>query len=188
MGGKLQHGNRGHDLTREDRSKGGSVSSERKRIASTFRNRKYCNAKCELYPCLYEPMTRKKENIVKKKKQTFRKCVLKNLPEELQWRVYRILIPTEDNLNIVLTELLVELGKQSYTTGDEKSTSNMIDHAIKVKDAIHGKKIKQEITADVTSKGYSAEDFFRTAQKLYGKKPKKKEENPGDKTEAKISQ
>lgn len=88
-----------HELTREDRVKGGRANTEVKRIANSIKNRKICSTNCPIYPCAVQRQTTELGG----------KCAFKELPKDVQKSCLNILKGGHEGIITEFTKLIQEI-------------------------------------------------------------------------------
>ena len=103
----LKNGNPQHKFTKEDHAKGGKTVTLEKRLVK----RKYCNNKCPIYPCMWQPNSKKYEvnKLVRNKKVIKYKCALNEQPPILQKKFFKLVNGKEDDFMNIMNEALTKI-------------------------------------------------------------------------------
>ena len=131
---------KGDPKAKESGRKGGLNNKGKNTISHMLKNRIYCNAKCPVfYSCPVQPLS---------EKQFKGKCSLKEMPLKFQERTLDILQKGEIGISSELRRAILRLSIKTDRDDTVKSEKDYIDTLMSIKDAIYGKKIKQEIETD----------------------------------------
>jgi hypothetical protein len=143
----LVRGSEAHELTREDRAKGGRSRT----ISKSLINRQLCNSKCPIFPCFFSATAAKKDE---KGRNT---CKLKEFPILVQQRVTNLFARGRDGL---LQEMMGELlGISVISQGDMRAKCMLFDRYAKLYEILHGG--KQSDVIDEESKRLQRLAFIR---------------------------
>lgn len=118
-----------HELTEDEKSKGGSTKSIKKTIAHKLANRTKCNSSCPIFPCILQPYV---------DKDTF-ECQLANKSDQEKNLFLSILFGKENGLNKTILEnaFLISKGRED---SDPFLLMKINDSLIDAKKAIYGTK------------------------------------------------
>lgn len=139
---------RRHILTREDQAKKG----EAWRLNKSLERKLYCDIRCRIYPCFWQPLTKRPDNLVEIRDKEGRvtskryKCALKSMPENMHRHIECLMQPTESNLDRAITEIVTVVAAMTAQNPSLRLWKEYLDCLIKFKDTIHGKKVKSEIS------------------------------------------
>ena len=158
----LLPGGQAYKLTKADMARGGRRSTTKKSLA----RQKNCNVKCVLFErCPLKVISEKKYK---------GKCALKKMPVKIQNKVTNLFMKGEtgmvDEMIRALFDLSVDVEKEGSIKARDIYCKNLKDF----KEAIYGRKVKQEITGQLdTGDSVSVRDLNKIVEEVYGKKGKK---------------
>ena len=121
--------------------------------ARCLAQRKWCNSKCQLYPCFAQPLS------ISKFKG---KCALKEFPLRIQRRTIDLSLKGKEGFGHQIIELLCRLSAKTDVSDDPKEIRSLIYDVINVYRTLYGNKTILE--------GEVKTDFFGTLSKIYEKK------------------
>lgn len=128
-----------HELTREDRAKGGSQNTPTKRMANSIRMRKYCRQDCPLFPCPLQPLSEKNKG----------RCALKKASLKLQQRTVNLFLKGRTGAIHELTKIIYEIAEKADKDGSLRAKGEYFDKLVKLIETAYGKVIKQEFDEPV---------------------------------------
>ena len=99
--------NADHEKASKNGKKGGSKTSIKKSLV----NRKWCNKKCELFPCMWQPKSKDYPvtKMVRGKEVIKHKCALNEQPPILQKKFYKLVNGGEDEFMNIMNEALTKI-------------------------------------------------------------------------------
>ena len=147
----LKNGAEQHKLTRADQVKGGS----QKTVAKSLISRKFCTAKCPMFPCPFMPASHSEKYTDERGRH---RCALKEMPLKIQHRQIRILTGGREGAIKELREIVSDIGTKTDLEGTAKAKALYFDKLDKYTETAYGKIIKQEVSGDLNI-GLQAVDF-----------------------------
>ena len=168
-----------------DRSKGGSSISPLKCLANSFRNRKWCSAKCEFSEaCPMLPLSMSKEfeivDTTRGYNRTLHPCKLKDAPAGVQRRIQNMFLNGEDGLLAEIKSALFVAG--THLGADVKERLAYADALGRLHKTIYGEKATMSSSEplEITVRHFSKPDGMsgtevkalhqQTAQKMLDRK------------------
>jgi len=131
-------GTNSHKLTDEDRKKGGKKKTPAKRIANRMNAIVNCSQKCPIWPCSFQPASKKK----------FKgKCALKHMPPRVQKRTMDIMTKGSEGLKQHLTALVNDMMSDAELSGNFKDKFFMIKAGTELAKTFYGTKLN--VTGDM---------------------------------------
>ena len=129
--------NADHKIASENGRKGGKNVTLARRLAS----RKWCDKKCEIYPCMWQPRSKDYpvEKTVRGKVKVKYECALNKQAPILQKKFYKLCNGKKDDFMMIMNEALTKIS----------SPSELIKYGEKVHKMRFGELHKQEITSRV---------------------------------------
>lgn len=155
--------------------RGGKIVSEKKIFANSWRNRIYCNKTCQIWEtCPLMSLSMKQKD-----KKGRHVCLLKTAPDKIQKRIFNLFLKGEDGIVAELRRILFDISADAEDS--PKIRLAYYDRADKFKESVYGKILKQQVSGELKTGGYSAEDFRKTYEEIYGNKDTKRKDGKGRK-------
>jgi len=154
----LKNGNPRHELTLEDRRKGGRTRTLRRRITDDLKLRKYCTKTCPIFNrCWARELVFYDKKYLAPNGRYY--CALKSFSERLQTMTIDALVKEEDGLIMTMKALLARLF--SLINFASKEDLIMLIHQVGyVMDKVYGQKHKAKIQSELSLR----EEFVRIVE------------------------
>jgi len=121
-----------HELTQDERVKGGSQPSIYKSLANTLRKRKRCSTKCYYFEdCPLMAMSMSSPE---------KKCAMRAFPEKIRRRFEKVFLGEEDGLVNEITTAIFSYGLEVDTMPGMKGKKDYIDMLFQLHKAKYGEK------------------------------------------------